>query len=115
MMDDHGMMPAAQGRRFGEMDRHEGFDATRLAELLKVETGPEAHEIAQAAVEANAAAQRAALAGNVEVAARQTRVSGDLQAAVRALAISHHPELAGRRAPRSMGPQMPPAGGRGPG
>ncbi len=101
MMDGDGMMGH---HGFGGMSHHEGFDAARLAALLKIETGAEAHQIAQAAVDANEAAQRAALAGNVEVAARQTRVSGDLAAAVRDLAIANHPELARRRAPRPMGP-----------
>lgn len=87
---------------FGGRRRHEGFDATRLAELLKIETGPEAHQIAQAAVDANGAAQRAALAGNVEEAARQTRVSADLVAAVHDLAVINHPELARRHAPGPM-------------
>jgi hypothetical protein len=41
---------------------HGGFDATGLAEILKVETGAEAHALAQNAVDANAAAQKAALA-----------------------------------------------------
>jgi hypothetical protein len=114
MMAHHGMM----GRHgFGGMRRHEEFNATRLAELLKVETGAEAHQIAQAAVDANEAAQRAALAGNVELAARQTRVSGDLAAAVRDLAITNHPELARRRAPGRMGPPRmgPPPGAPKPG
>jgi hypothetical protein len=101
MMGGHGMMG---GRGFRDMHRHHEFNAARLAALLKVETGPEAHQIAQAAVDANAAAQRAALAGNVEVAARESRVSGDLAAAVRDLAITNHPELARRHAPGRMGP-----------
>jgi hypothetical protein len=96
----HGPMGEMGGGRhhFGGMRHHEGFDATRLAELLKIETGAEAHQIAQAAVDANAAAQRAALGGNVEEAARQSRVSGDLLTAVHDLAVINHPEL-GRRAP----------------
>jgi hypothetical protein len=119
MMGEPGMMGGGgmMGRHgFGGMRHNEGFDATRLAELLKVETGPEAHQIAQAAVDANQAAQRAALAGNVEVAARQTRVSGDLAAAVRDLATANHPELARRRAPGRMGPpRMGPPGAPKPG
>jgi len=114
MMGGHGMMGGRHG--FGGMRHHEGFNATRLAALLKVETGAEAHQIAQAAVDANEAAQRAALAGNVELAARQTRVSGDLAAAVRDLAITNHPELARRRAPGRMGPpRMGPPGAAKPG
>lgn len=81
------------GPRFG-MRGGRGFDATRLAEILKVETGPEARQLAQNAVDANAAAQRAALGGNVGEAARQTRISGDLAAAVHDLAALNHPELA---------------------
>jgi len=103
MMGGHGMM----GRHgFGRMHHDEGFNATRLAALLKIENSPEARQLAQAAVDANEAGQRAALAGNVELASRQTRVSGDLQAAVRDLAIMNHPELARRRAPGPMGPRM---------
>lgn len=118
-MGGPGRMPGMGGfgeHGFGGMRRHEGFDATRLAELLKIETGPEAHQIAQAAVDANAAAQRAALAGNVEEAARQSRVSGDLVAAVHDLAVINHPELARRRAPGPMMrmPRSGPPGGPGP-
>ena len=77
-----------------------GYDATRLAEILKVETGPEARQLAQSAVDANTAAQRAALAGNVSEAARLTRISDDLAAAVRDVAALNHPEL--RNAPRMI-------------
>jgi hypothetical protein len=73
--------------------RRGGYDATRLAEILKVETGAEARQLAQGAVDANGAAQRAALAGNVSEAARQTRISDDLAAAVRDIAAINHPEL----------------------
>lgn len=73
--------------------RRGGYDATRLAEILKVETGAEARQLAQSAVDANGAAQRAALAGNVTEAARQTRISDDLAAAVRDIAAVNHPEL----------------------
>jgi hypothetical protein len=76
------------------MRRGGGFDATQLAEILKVETGPEARQLAQNAVDANSAAQRAALAGNVEEAARQSRISGDLVAAVHDLAALNHPDFA---------------------
>lgn len=105
------------GHDFGGMRRHEGFDATRLAELLKIETSPEGHQLAQAAVDANAAAQRAALAGNVEEAGRQTRVSGALMGALHDLAALNHPELAHRRAtePIRRMPMPPGAGGRAPG
>jgi hypothetical protein len=75
---------------------HGGFDATGMAELLKVETSAEAHALAQNAVDANAAAQKAALAGNVAEASRQTRISDDLAAALHDLAMLNHPEL-GRR------------------
>ena len=75
---------------------HGGFDATGLAELLKVERGPEAHALAQNAVDANAAAQKAALAGNVAEASRQSRISDDLAAAVHDLAVLNHPELGNR-------------------
>jgi hypothetical protein len=80
--------------------RRGGYDATRLAEILKVETGPEARQLAQSAVDANTAAQRAALAGNVSEAARLTRISDDLAAAVRDVAALNHPEL--RNAPRMI-------------
>ena len=56
---------------------HGGFDATGLAEILKVETGAEARALAQNAVDANAAAQKAALAGNVADASRYSRISDD--------------------------------------
>ncbi|HTD35983.1 MAG TPA: hypothetical protein VK669_00605 [Candidatus Limnocylindrales bacterium] len=75
------------------MRRGGGFDATELAEILKVETGPEARQLAQNAVDANSAAQRAALAGNVDEAARQSRIGGDLVAAVHDLAALNHPDF----------------------
>jgi hypothetical protein len=75
------------------MRMHHGFDAIGLAELLKVETGAEAHALAQNAVDANAAAQKAALTGNVAEASRQSRISDDLAAAVHDLAVLNHPEL----------------------
>ncbi|HEX3463121.1 MAG TPA: hypothetical protein VHS78_03575 [Candidatus Elarobacter sp.] len=87
------MMRIGDGPGFG-MRHGGGFDATRLAEVLKVETGPEARQLAQNAVDANSAAQRAALAGNVEEASRQSRISGDIAAAVHDLAALNHPELA---------------------
>ena len=74
------------------MHRGHGFDAVRLAEAMKLETGAEAKQLAQAAVDANAAAQRAAVAGNVAEAARQTRLSNDLMAAVSSLVALNHPE-----------------------
>ena len=77
---------------YGGFGRH-GFDATALAEILKIETGPEARQLAQNSVDANAAAQKAALAGNVAEASRQTRLSNDLAAAVHDLAVLNHPEL----------------------
>ena len=93
----HAEVPGdAGGVRF-QMRR--GFDATRLAEELKLETGPEARQLAQNAVDANAAAQRAALAGNVAEAARQSRLSEDLMAAVSALVALNHPELRRSAAP----------------
>jgi hypothetical protein len=84
---------------------HGGFDATGLAELLKVETGPEAHALALNAVDANTAAQKAALAGNVAEASRQTRLSNDLAAAVHDLAVLNHPELGHRIEMRVLGSQ----------
>ena len=83
-----------------------GSDATALAEILKVETGAEARSLAQAAVDANAAAQRAALAGNVDDAARQSRISRDLVDAVRDIAMLNHPEL--RRTQRFTTVGLPP-------
>jgi hypothetical protein len=70
-----------------------GFDAMSLAEAMKIDSSPEAKQLAQTAVDANAAAQRAALAGNVAEAARQTRLSADLMSAVNALVALNHPEL----------------------
>ena len=84
---------------------HGGFDATSLAELLKVETGAEAHALAQNAVDANGAAQKAALAGNVAEASRQSRISNDLAAAVHDLAVLNHPELGNRMQFRAVGTQ----------
>jgi hypothetical protein len=83
-----------------------GFDATGLAELLKVETGAEAHALAQNAVDANAAAQKAALAGNVAEATRQSRISEDLAAAVHDLAVLNHPELGHRIEMRMLGQDL---------
>jgi hypothetical protein len=82
---------------------HGGFDAIGLAELLKVETGAEAHALAQNAVDANAAAQKAALTGNVAEASRQSRISDDLAAAVHDLAVLNHPELGHRIEMRVLG------------
>ena len=76
--------------------RHGWFDATQLAEILKVETSAEARQLAQSAVDANTAAQKAALAGNVAEASRQTRISDDLASAVHDLAVLNHPELGHR-------------------
>lgn len=101
MPGEAGGLPGFGGTRIRVMDGAEfgmrgggGFDATRLAEVLKVETGPEARQLAENAVDANSAAQRAALAGNVAEAARQTRISSDLATAVHDLAALNHPELA---------------------
>src|SRR5665213_1449295 len=69
-------------RGFNMSFSHGGFDAMRLAEAMKIESGSEAKQLAQAAVDANAAAQRAALAGNVAEVERQTRLSGDLMSAL---------------------------------
>ena len=97
----HGGMPMILGMDGPLMTmRRGGYDATRLAEILKVETGAEARQLAQSAVDANAAAQRAALAGNVSEAARQTRISDDLAAAVRDIAAINHPEF--RNGPRVL-------------
>ena len=82
---------------------HGGFDATGLAEILKVETSAEAHALAQNAVDANAAAQKAALAGNVAEASQQSRISDDLAAAVHDLAVLNHPELGHRIEMRMLG------------
>ena len=91
MMEHGPMLRAMHGAMFFG---HHGFDATALAEMLKVETGPEARQLAQNAVDANTAAQKAALAGNVAEASRQSRLSNDLAAAVHDLAMLNHPELA---------------------
>jgi hypothetical protein len=95
-------MPMLQ---IGDMLRmhHGGFDVTGLAELLKVETSAEARALAQNAVDANAAAQKAALAGNVSEASRQSRISDDLAAAVHDLAVLNHPELGHRIDMRILG------------
>jgi hypothetical protein len=82
---------------------HGRFDAVAMAEMLKVETGAEAHALAQNAVDANAAAQKAALAGNVAEASRQTRISDDLAAAVHDLAVLNHPELGNSMQMRALG------------
>jgi hypothetical protein len=95
------LMRAAGGDVFRV--RHGWFDPTGLAELLKVETGAEAHALAQNAVDANAAAQKAALSGNVAEASRQSRISDDLAAAVHDLAVLNHPELGNRIQMRVLG------------
>jgi hypothetical protein len=97
---DHGAMMRVMGDTIRL--HHGGFDATGLAEMLKVETGAEARALAQSAVDANAAAQKAALAGNVAEASRQSRLSSDLAAAVHDLAVLNHPEL-GRRIEMRIG------------
>ncbi len=98
----HGMMHA---RGFG----HRGFSATHLAEALKVENGAEARQLAQAAVDANAAADRAALAGNRAEAERASRVAGDVMAAVDDLVRLNHPAPA----PRAMRRPLAEAGSPG--
>jgi len=94
MMMHDGMPGGMMHRGFG----HREFSATHLAEALKADNGAETRQLAQAAVDANAAAQRAALAGNVEEAGRASRVASDLLAAVDDLVRLNHPAPA----PRSM-------------
>jgi len=87
------MMPGMmrpRGMMRGGFGRHE-FSATHLAEALKIDNGAEARQLAQAAVDANVAAQRAALSGNVQDAGRASRVAGDLMAAVDDLVRLNHP------------------------
>lgn len=96
--------------RFGDggsfrMRGSHGFDAMRLAEAMKIETGPEAKQLAQAAVDANGAAERAALAGNVAEAGRQSRLSGDLMSALEALVALNHPDQHRTFIPRML--EMP--------
>lgn len=101
------------GGGFRMRGSHGGFDAMRLAEAMKIESGPEAKQLAQAAVDANAAAQRAALAGNVTEVARQTRLSGDLMSALEALVALNHPDqhraIMLRAGEMPGTPPMPPA------
>ncbi len=94
-----GFGPGGMERGFGGR----GFSATRLAEALKAETGPEARQLAQAAVDANGAAERAALAGNADQAARSSRVAGDLMAAIDDLVRLNHPAPAQRVMRRPLG------------
>jgi hypothetical protein len=103
MGPDH--LPMIQAMGDAMRMHHGGFDAIGLAEILKVETGAEAHALAQNAVDANGAAQKAALAGNVAEASRQSRISDDLATAVHDLAVLNHPELGNRMQFRAVGTQ----------
>ncbi len=100
-MGPGGMMPMRRG--FGQHGfGHRAFSASHLAEALKADSSAEVHSLAQLAVDANAAAERAALAGNVEEAGRQSRVAGDVMAAVDSLVRLNHPAPAPRHMRRPL-------------
>jgi hypothetical protein len=71
----------------------QSLDTARLAMLLKIENTAEAHELANSALDANIASQRADLASNVQEAKRERMLGFHLAAAVRSLAYADHPEL----------------------
>ena len=74
------------GKR-GGMPHHEGGDGVAdLAHLASIANTDEAKRLANDALNANLASERAAFAGNRQEAMRQHRLAGDLAGAVRALA-----------------------------
>ena len=94
-----------------------GVDPALLGQILKFENSAEAKALADEALNASIASQRAALASNLDESARLRRLGGSLAAAVRDLARVNHPErFQMQRRPdgqrmRPMGaPQPRPAG-----
>jgi hypothetical protein len=85
---------------------HHDVDAEELGRFVSVENTNEVRTLAQAALAANAAAQQAALAGNLEEAGRKRMLAASLAGAVRAIAFADHPELLQHPAR----PSAPPAG-----
>jgi hypothetical protein len=89
------------------------IDAAQLGALVKLENTAEARSLAEAALSADAAAQKAALAGNLEDALRQRMLAQSLAGAVRSIAAADHPELvreSTRGARRGQAPQPHNAG-----
>jgi len=74
------------GGQHGGMRGHGGAGIENLAKLAEIANTDEAKHLANDALSANMAAERAAFAGNREEAMRERRLAGDLAGAVRALA-----------------------------
>jgi len=96
--------PGGWGGPRGEMRDHRGGGEgiENLAKLAALADTDEAKHLANDALSANMAAERAAFAGNREEAMRERRLSGDLAGAVRALAslnMKPHTRPAGAPAP----------------
>jgi len=98
-------MGGERGGRGGEggMRHREGGDGVAdLAHLAAIANTDEAKHLANDALNANLASQRAAFAGNREEAMRQSRLSHDLAGAVRALAaINMTPRTRSKATPAS--------------
>lgn len=78
--------PGGRGGQGGMRHREGGDGVADLAHLATLANTDEAKHLANDALSANLASQRAAFAGNREEAMRQSRLSHDLADAVRALA-----------------------------
>lgn len=80
--------------------RAHGVDVVELAEIQRRDNNAEVHQLVSDAVAATSAAQRAALAGDVNGAERQNRIAVDLAAAARSLAFADAPAPVRSSAPR---------------
>jgi hypothetical protein len=90
------------------------FDPATIARDAGIQNTAEAKQLAQAAVDANIAGDRAAFGGNREEGMRQYRMARDLAMAVRQLAQADHPDAFPtnntRRRPMMGPPGMGPGG-----
>lgn len=78
-------------------------DVVELAEIQRRDSSPEVRQLVSDALAATSAAQRAALAGDVDGAERQNRIAVNLAAAARDLAFANAPAPSRSPAPRSQG------------
>jgi hypothetical protein len=84
-----------------------GIDAAELGELVKLDNSAEVKNLADAAVNASIASQKAALAGNLEESMRQRMLGSSLASATRDIVVANHPEAFQRP---SRGPRANPMG-----
>jgi hypothetical protein len=106
----NGLGPQPLRQQGPQMRGHRGmagrFDATRLAADAKLANTPEAHDLAQKAVDADVARTHADFSENWEEAMRQSRIASSLAMAVRSLALADHPRTfpgPRRRPPATVG------------